>query len=339
MARRKVTRDRYETARRLHEVRTLLETSGGASVYDVMDRFGVARITAIRYVKALQAAGEPLYEEVVDGRKVWRLMPTARAGTMRFTASQVVTLFLARRGLEAFEGTGLTADLDELLERMRATLRRRDFALVKDLERKLFDVGEAAYVAHDRVDDVDEVLSALLKSERLEVRHGSVARGERPFVVEPYTLLVYKKGLYLAGHSVHHGAVRTFALDTLRAARWLRGATFVYPADYHPSQLGGGTFGLVGDGPSVDVTIRFDAEVARYVERRRWHPSQQVRRLEGGDVELSMRLGAKKELLSWILGWGERAEVISPPALRDEVTVAVARMAARYGGRPESGPG
>ena len=31
-----------------------------------------------RMWKALQRAGEPLYEEISDTRKLWRLMPTAR---------------------------------------------------------------------------------------------------------------------------------------------------------------------------------------------------------------------------------------------------------------------
>ena len=33
-------------------------------------------------------------------------------------------------------------------------------------------------------------------------------------MLEPYTLLVYKKGLYLAGYSQHHQSVRTFSLGT-----------------------------------------------------------------------------------------------------------------------------
>jgi len=49
---------RYAPAARLHQVRTLLASSGGASVYDLAERFGVSVRTANRYLRALQEAGE-----------------------------------------------------------------------------------------------------------------------------------------------------------------------------------------------------------------------------------------------------------------------------------------
>ena len=86
------TGPRYAPARRLHEVRALLDSAEGTSIYDVAERFDVSVRTALRYVQALQAAGEPLYEETVGRRKVWRLMPTARRQTITLTTSQMVRL-------------------------------------------------------------------------------------------------------------------------------------------------------------------------------------------------------------------------------------------------------
>jgi len=65
---------RYAPAARLHELRTLLDGEG-VTIYDVAERFKVSARTALRYVQALQRAGEPLYEETSGKRKVWRLMP------------------------------------------------------------------------------------------------------------------------------------------------------------------------------------------------------------------------------------------------------------------------
>ena len=70
--------ERYAPSRRLADVRALLNTGEGASVYDIAERFDVSVRTAIRYIRALQISGEPLYEEVAGRRKVWRLMPSAR---------------------------------------------------------------------------------------------------------------------------------------------------------------------------------------------------------------------------------------------------------------------
>src|SRR3569623_1154961 len=82
----------YAPAIRLQTVRALLDGGGGASVYDLAVRFGVSVRSALRYLEAVRASGEPLYEEVVDRRMIWRLMPAARRETLTLTPSQMLSL-------------------------------------------------------------------------------------------------------------------------------------------------------------------------------------------------------------------------------------------------------
>jgi predicted DNA-binding transcriptional regulator YafY len=318
----------YAPAARLYEVRSALESSGGLSVYDVAERFGVSIRTAIRYLDALRAAGEPLYDETVGKRKVWRLMPTARRGTLTLTTAQMMSLFLSRRVFDFLEGTGFKEDLDAVFGRLEAALRRQDFLAARNLDRKLFDVNEAPHVYRGRLEHVDQILTALLKEQRLFVEHDSVSRGRRAFLLDPYTLLVYKKGLYLVGYSHQHGEIRTFALDGFHDVTRRKGEIFEYPKDYHPSQVADGAFGLFR-GPPTTVRIFFTAKVARFVERRRWHPSQKITRMPGG-IELTMTVAGTTELVSFVLGFGPQAEVIEPEALRAEVGAELEQAAARY---------
>lgn len=320
--------ERYAPARRLHEVKALLNSGGGATVYDIAERLGVSVRTAIRYLRALEAAGEPLYEEQEARRKVWRLMPSARQETITLSTSQMVSLFLSRRVFDFLAGTGFKEDLDDVFERLGATLRRQDFAAARNLELKLFDINEAPHIYEDRLEHVNDILTALLREDRLRVTHESVARQKKEFLLEPYTLLVYKKGLYLAGHSHAHQARRTFSLDGFGNVEWLKGDRYTYPPDYHPSQLAEGAFGLIR-GPRERVRIRFEEKVARFVRRRLWHPTQELRRVPGG-IELVMELSGTVELVSWVLGFGDQAEVLEPEGLRQQVADELRRAAARY---------
>src|SRR3954471_14947799 len=262
-ARRPTRAERYAPARRLAEVRGLLNSGEGASVYDIAERFGVSVRTAIRYIRALQVAGEPLYEEVEGRRKVWRLMASARQQTVTLTTAQMVALFLSRRVFDFLAGTGFKEDLDDLFGKLGAQLRRKDFAAARNLDRKVFDVNEARHLYEGRIEDVNDIVTALLREERLRVTHESVSGGKKTFVLEPYTLMVYKKGLYLVGLSHQHGEIRTFALDAFREVEWLRGDKFDYPADYRPEQVTEGAFGLIRGEPTK-VRISFDPKVARY---------------------------------------------------------------------------
>src|SRR5580692_10548493 len=186
---------RYAPAARLHELRTLLDGAEGVSIYDVAERFEVNPRTALRYIQALLRAGEPLYEEMSGKRKVWRLMPTARRQSISLTTAQMVALFLSRRVFDFLAGTGFKEDLDDVFARLEATLRRRDFVAARNLDRKIFDVNEAPHIYEGRIEHVNEILTALLREERLAIRHQSIGAGKQKALFEPYTLLVYKKGL------------------------------------------------------------------------------------------------------------------------------------------------
>jgi proteasome accessory factor B len=319
---------RYAPAARLHELRALLDSAEGASIYDIAERFEVHARTALRYIQALQRAGEPLFEQTIGKRKVWRMMPTARRQAITLSTSQMVALFLSRRVFDFLAGTGFKEDLDEVFAKLEATLRRKDFAAVRNLDRKVFDVNEARHIYEGRLEDVNDIITALLREDRLRVTHEGVSGGRKTFVLEPYTLLIYKKGLYLAGFSHQHRAIRTFALDGFREVEWLKGDHFDYPAEYRPEQLTEGAFGLIRGEPAC-VRILFDPKVARYVERRMWHPTQRFRRVDGG-TEMTMDVRGTTELVSWVLGFGDKAAVLEPAALRGVVAEETKRLASRY---------
>jgi predicted DNA-binding transcriptional regulator YafY len=318
----------YAPAVRFAGVRALLDSATGASIYDIAERFGVSVRTAQRYLEAMRAAGDPLYEETSVKRKVWRLMPSARRETLTLTTSQMLSLFLSRRVFDFLAGTGFKEDLDDVFARLEATLRRRDFVAARHLDRKIFDINEAPHVYEGRIEHVNEMLTALLREERLQIVHESIRGGKESALFEPYTLLVYKKGLYLSGLSHAHGQIRTLALDGFRDVTWLRGDGFIYPPDFHPGQLAEGAFGLI-KGPPTVARVFFTSKVARYVTRRQWHPTQKVRRVPDG-IELTVHVNGTVELASWILSFGDQAEVRAPAELRAAVQGELERAWRRY---------
>jgi proteasome accessory factor B len=309
----------YVHGQRLNAVRAMLSTPTGATIYEIAERLDVRERTAIRYLRTLERAGEPLID-VLDGRrKRWRLMTTAKTeAAVTLSTSQMVALYLGRRMFDCLEGTGFREDLDEVFGLLEATLRRRDFVVARELERKIHYVQTGAVLYSGRSEDVDQVITALLRSEQLEVRSKA-----RSFRIDPYTLLVYKGGLYVAAFSQYHRGVRKFAIDGLDEVSWLRGERFEYPEDYHPSQLVDGTFGLIG-GPRTGVRLRFDPCVARYVKRRQWHPSQELVSHEDGTVEMSLEVCGTVELVNWVLSFGSKVEVLEPQSLRREVAEELA---------------
>lgn len=326
------TRGRFARQRGLEEVRAVLLSTGGATVYELAERLDVSVRTVIRYLQALEDAGDGVYDERDGHKKVWRLA-TTNTSILHLTTTQMTALYLSRRVVDFLAGTGFSEDLEDVFRKLEVTLKRRDFAATQNLDKKLFSVNEAPHKYEGRDEHVNEILTALTKQERLKARHESVGKGVVEFKIEPLTLIVYKKGLYLAGKSLHHGAIRTLALDGFIDLDWCRGDAYTYPADYAPEQLVEGAFGLIG-GERTHVRIAFDARVARYVRRRNWHPTQKIEERPDRGLILEMDVKGTVELTSWVLGFGEHAEVLAPATLRAEVARAHGAAAARYAAGP-----
>jgi predicted DNA-binding transcriptional regulator YafY len=49
-----------------------------------------------------------------------------------------------------------------------------------------------------------------------------------------------------------------------------------------------------------------------------------------GSVLLAFEAGGRMEIISWLLSYGEHAEVLAPADLREEVAGKICEMAARY---------
>lgn len=322
-------RPNYAPSQRLTSVRDLIHSSGGLSVYEIANRLGVNVMTARRYVRALEDLGVPIYDELGDDgkTKIWRIQPGDRRRSIEMSVVQMIALYLGRAMFEFLDGTGFKEDLDDVFTRLSVTLKSKRFAAVRNLERKLVALHEARFLYDDQIDDVNDILTALLKEEQLQVvyRQGNT----RAFIIDPYTLLVHRGGLYLVGHSHKHGALRTFAVDELRRVEWLKGASFRYPDGYDPNEHFRGSFGVF-TGPAERVRIRLhDPEVIRRARRRQWHPSQRIRNAAGGAI-LTLMVYPGRALENWILGFGETVEVVEPAHLREAIRHRLSAAAARY---------
>ena len=79
-----------------------------------------------------------------------------------------------------------------------------------------------------------------------------------------------------------------------------------------------------------EVSVRFAPEAATYAAERRWSQDQRCEMHEDGSVTLHIKAHNEAECLSWVLGFGDRAQVLAPDWLRKEVKKTVYAMARLY---------
>jgi proteasome accessory factor B len=139
---------------------------------------------------------------------------------------------------------------------------------------------------------------------------GDVARRE----VRPYSLVHRRGHWYLVGWDEQRNDVRGFKVSRIDGAVEKRRGSYEIPEGFDGAQHLAEAWELGGEGP-VDVVVRFDAEV-------RWWPEQNMsdaRTKEGPDGRLDVIISASNldAVVSWAVGFGDRVEIVSPPAARD----------------------
>jgi len=55
------------------------------------------------------------------------------------------------------------------------------------------------------------------------------------------------------------------------------------------------------------------------MEEAVWHPSQVLELQSDGSIIMTLSVTNTVELYSWILGWGEKVEVLEPKELRQQM--------------------
>ena len=94
---------------------------------------------------------------------------------------------------------------------------------------------------------------------------------------------------------------------------------FRRPADFSITKHLSESLGVFSTNGRFKVRIAFDDFASRLVGERNWHPSQKIKQLPGGVIELRLELGSLEEIERWILSWGAHARVLEPAELKRRI--------------------
>jgi proteasome accessory factor B len=178
-------------------------------------------------------------------------------------------------------------------------------------------------------DQLDAIVQGLVYQHKIRVDYAGLLGGGKTHDFEPYTLLMYRGGLYLLGRSHRGKKIVTLAVERIRGAERLP-ERFAYPKQYSPQQHTEGIFGIIeGLETRVDLLI-MNAQTEAYLRARLIHPTQRFHRRSDGTTMLSLKVRGTEELKNWILGFGAYVQVLQPPKLRAELAATIAAMGTLY---------
>jgi proteasome accessory factor B len=164
------------------------------------------------------------------------------------------------------------------------------------------------------------VLESVAERKRVSLNYRS-RDSVKSRTVEPFGLIHRRGRWYMVGNDLLTGQVRSFRLDRVEgsvhvADPSLPGPEFDVPANFDlqasvdlPPFAKGDQF--------FKATVRFDPSSAWWVKRS--SPWMLLETKEDLSAEANLEVSDEEGFISWLLGFGEGAEVLEPAHLRDRV--------------------
>ena len=314
---------------RLLRLLQILQSGNGQNADGLAKACGVSRRTVFRDIESLRFAGVPIkFDEEHDRYSIsgaYFLPP------INFTAAEALSLVAlanemgrsdrlpfyepAHSAALKLEGS-LPAPLREQLRIMTQSIHIRP-SPVSPLTAK-------ANIYHQLVD-----ARAVRRAVRIE--YDSLTEWRCITTkLRTYHLLFCRHSWYVIGRSSLHREVRTFNLSRIAKLTPLA-ERFTVPKSFSIEQHLRNAWLLIPDkGADQQVAIRFKPLVARNVGEVVWHKTQRLEFQEDGSLIFRACVSGLGEIVWWILGYGDQAEVLEPVQLRRLVAHRAKMMVEMY---------
>jgi proteasome accessory factor B len=259
----------------------------------------------------------------------WRYAyPVKNFPTVQITEGELLALLVAQQALGQYAGTPYHHQLEQAFDKLTSGLNDK-ISFSPSGTRQNVSFHQAGLGKSD-LKQFEVLARAVNTSKEVEFNYRKFGqKGVEPRSVQPYHLANRENSWYLVGFDLQRQALRNFAVGRMSGLT-LTGRGFVRPADFSAEKHFGKAFGaFVGSG-NHRIRIRFSPAVADQIRERFWHESQECAERRDGTIDFSLQLGGLDEILRWVLGWGQHAEVLAPAELRQRVSAQAQAMAKSY---------
>ena len=291
---------------------------------DLAEKFDVNVRTIYRDMVTLSnGLMVPVYEE----RARWAVCEEHFLPPIRFTVPEALNIFLAARLMLGFSHR-YDPNVDSTFSVLASVLP----GPLREQVQKTLDWMRSLPKSEVYLSVLAKLAEAWTSQRRAKITYRSLpAARATQRVIEPYFIEPAAPGhsSYVIAHCLRAGELRTFKVERIEAIE-LTDEAYTIPADFDANRYFSAAWGIVVEGEAQTVRLRFSPEIARLMEETVWHPLQILEKQADGSVIMTLRVFHTYELVTWILGWGEKVEVLEPEALRKEVLQTAKAMVKIY---------
>jgi predicted DNA-binding transcriptional regulator YafY len=236
---------------------------------------------------------------------------------LQISEGELFALLVAEKSLQQYRGTPFEKPLTSAFRKMAGALPDTISLNLADYDKAISFRTRGETLLNLKIFDLLAKAVARCQQLKLLYRKPGQKEGEER-IVDPFHLANINSEWFLFAYDHLRHDLRTFVPTRILEAE-LTGKSFERPQKFSLEKTLAGSFGVLSGKQLQQVVVRFSPDVADYIKEKRWHPSQTLRELRNGGVELEMKLSSLSEVERWILGWGGKAVAIKPAELVESV--------------------
>jgi len=294
----------------------------GRTVKEMAEEYGVNTRTIQRDLEALESAGYPLVDEEAPTspslEKSWRLVQGfSHLPPIPMTREEAFAVLAAAQAMRGFKDTPIGEAFRSVLSKLRKAIKPLEMEMAT-LSGTYLDDPEIERNYAEHRETIDQLMRALHRRQLLDIVYHA-AHNDQVTERTVAPLCFWKSGgeLYLIAHCYMRNAPRSFRVDRFVSAK-PSAAELPWPEGFDPVDFLRYSFGPWVGEPK-EVVLEFPAYEKNQFDNLQVHPTQRVKPLAGGGVELRMKVAPSLNLAQWLTGFGGDVRVIEPPELREWV--------------------
>lgn len=314
---------RFQAARRVLEMKAMVESGLALSISEISSRFGVQKASARKYLDF--AKGQWDLQSYKRGREQLWVSP----GTQwtQDDLDKAAALDFAVNALSDLEGTRYHRVLREAAEVARhrllgdtTALERVASSFVAVRPERSGNPNYAAYI--------ETLLDAIRERKAVEFRYCRLDGCAGRYEVEPWAVTFHRGRAALVGGKRNVPEARwpprrTFAIDRITELATLAGPRFVSPSArrFRATTFLRHSFGIYSYKRKrpIEVVLHVRGEAAVLLRDRHVHESQTTLDLEADVLEVRLTVCECPELRSWLLSMVPDVRVVRPVRLAREI--------------------
>lgn len=312
-----------KSARLLRIICLFNETTQGITAKEIAGKCGTSTRNVYRDLGDLEKMGVKLWE---DGAKRG-LEPGQFLPPINFTIPEAMTIFIASRLLLGY--------INANNPNITSTFSKLNFVVPSPMKEQISKTLE--WMQKQRANDkfcrnLEMLSQAWINGRKAKIWYWTLGeRSPKERVIEPYFIqpAALEHANYVIAYCHLKKQILTFKIERIRGVELLD-EQFTVPQDFDANKYLGTAWGITISGRAEKVKLKFSPEIARIAEETTWHPSQVTQMQLDGSAIVKFDLAITNQLESFILGWGEKVEVLEPPRLRRRVAKTAREIVKAY---------